>query len=45
MQKENPHYTNQLSASHLSDVLSYIFDHHFISSDGLHGEQTPIVDV
>lgn len=36
---------NQSTASHLSDVLTHIFDHHFISSDGLHSKQTPVVDV
>lgn len=36
---------NQSTASHLSDVLSHILNHHLISSDGLHGKQTPVVDV
>lgn len=36
---------NQSAASHLSDVLSHILYHHFISSDGLLSEQTPVVDV
>lgn len=30
--------------THLSDVLTHILDDHLISSDGLHGEQTPLVD-
>ena len=36
---------NQSAASHLSDVLSHILYHHFISSDGLLSEQTPVMDV
>lgn len=32
-------------ASHLSDVLPHVFNHHFISSDWLQSEQTPVVDV
>lgn len=36
---------NQSTASHLSDVLPHVLDHHFISSDGLHSKQTPVVDV
>lgn len=34
-----------LAASHLSDVLTHILNDHFISSDWLHGKQTPVVDV
>lgn len=30
--------------SHLADVLTHIFNDHLISSDGFHGEQTPLVD-
>lgn len=36
---------NQSTASHLSDVLAHIFDNHFISRNGLHGKQAPVVDV
>jgi len=31
--------------AHLSDVLTHVLDHHLIRGDGLHGEQTPVVDV
>lgn len=31
--------------SYLSDVLPHVFNHHFISSDWLQREQTPVVDV
>ena len=36
---------NQSAVSHLSDVLSHVLNHHFISSNGLHGKQTPVVNV
>lgn len=43
---ENVLQMNQsASVSHLSDVLPHVLDHHFISSDGLQGKQTPVVDM
>lgn len=29
---------------YLSDVLAHVLNHHFISCNGLHGEQAPLVD-
>lgn len=36
---------NRSTSSHLSDVLADVLDHHLVGSDGLHGEQAPVVDV
>lgn len=41
---ENQLQNEPITASHLSDVLSHVLDHHFISSNGLHRKQTPVVD-
>lgn len=30
--------------THLSDVLTDVLDDHLVSGDGLHGEQSPLVD-
>lgn len=32
-------------SAHLSDDLPHILDHHLFRRDGLHCEQTPVVDV
>lgn len=29
---------------YLSDVLAHVLDDHFVSCDGLHGEEAPLVD-
>lgn len=31
--------------AYLSDVLAHVLDDHLIGCDGLHGEQTPVMDV
>lgn len=33
------------TASHLPDVLPHVLNHHLVGSNGLHGEETPVVDV
>ena len=38
------HHCTETGVSYLSDVLTHVLNDHLISSNGLHGEQTPLVD-
>lgn len=34
-----------LGGAYLADVLAYVLNNHFISSNGLHSKQAPVVNV